>query len=263
MTANSSKSEKLRLYREHLNKQIILLSDKYNLSPLSGAEKQIAWATDIRIRFVEALDKHRGELSDSAFRSVTNQILSQTESRWWIDHRDQSFDEYLSFAKTISLVDDSGDVLPRYEKPSDVVFIDAERERIEVSYYKPETISEILQRHSFVMDGNKWIREIPLDDSTRQGVIDSLCLTLLSGGFTARVQHPPKPEPIRDGLIKIVDGRLCVEARTEAVYKAASRLGKRVVWLDGVDRSEIQKFVSSYDIGISDDASQTLGGLHA
>lgn len=42
MTTNSSKSEKFRKYREHLDQQIILLGDKYNLPKLSGAESA-AW----------------------------------------------------------------------------------------------------------------------------------------------------------------------------------------------------------------------------
>lgn len=262
MTTNSSKSEKFRKYREHLDQQIILLGDKYNLPKLSGADKQIAWATDIRIRFVESLDKHRSTMPEQAVNSVRAQILSQTESRWWIDRREQSYEDMLSFAQTVSLVDVSGNVLPRYEKQTDVVFINAEAEQIVVSYFEPETISAIMLRYQFALSDGKWLREIPLNDSTRQGTLDALCLALLSSGFTARVTHPPKPEPVRDGFLRVVDGRLCVEAKTEAVYKAASRLGKRLVWLDGVEKSEIQKFISTYDIGVSDDVLAKIGGLH-
>lgn len=262
MTTNSSKSEKFRKYREHLDRQIILLGDKYDLPKLSGADKQIAWATDIRIRFVESLDKNRNSLSEPVFCAVRSQILTQTESRWWIDRREQAYEDMLSFANTVSLVDSSGDVLPRYEKPSDVVFINAESELIVVSYFEPAAISAIMLRHSFTLTDGRWMRSIEMADVSRQGVIDALCLSLLAGGFTAKVANPPKPEPVRDGVLRIVDGRLCVEAKTEAVYKAASRLGKRLIWLDGVDKSEIQKFVSLYDIGITDDARVKLGGAH-
>ena len=262
MTTNSSKSDKFHRYREHLDRQIILLGDKYNLPKLSGADKQVAWAADIRIRFVESLDKNRSSLSEGVFNAVCSQILTQTESRWWIDRREQSYENLLSFAHTVSLIDSSGDTLPKYEKAPDVVFINAEQECIVVSYIEPAEIASIMLRHSFVLTDCRWVRDIAFDDPVRQSAIDALCLALLAGGFTAKVAHPQKPEPVRDGVLQIVAGRLCVEAKTEAVYKAASRLGKRVVWLDGVDKSEIQKFVSSYDIGISEEARTKLGGTY-
>lgn len=262
MTSNSSKTEKFRKYREHLDQQIILLGDKYNLPKLSGAEKQVAWAADIRIRFVEYFDKNKDALPDTASHCVETLIFTQTESRWWIDRRDQSYEDILSFATTVSLVNKQEGKLPGYQKKNNVVFINAENERIFVSYFEPENISSIMMRHSFELEDKNWVREIPLKDVTRQGILDSICLALLSAGFAAKIQHPPKPEAIHDGILKIINGKLCLETRTEAVYKAASRVGKRHIWFDGVDKSEIQKLISAYDIGISEEARTRLGGIN-
>ena len=46
-----SKDLRIAQYRERLDQLGAVLKNKYNLFPMTGAVKQISWATDIRTNF--------------------------------------------------------------------------------------------------------------------------------------------------------------------------------------------------------------------
>lgn len=58
-----------------------------DLPALTGSPKQIAWATKIRAKLVTQITEITARITDKAFGDmVRGKILSQTDSRWWIDH---------------------------------------------------------------------------------------------------------------------------------------------------------------------------------
>ena len=270
----NQKSENFRRYREYLDKQIILLTEKYHLPDINGAEKQIPWANDVRIKFVIQFDKHFAELPGDVCAAVQKTVLAQTSARWWIDHKDASYDEMLRLASVLGSI--SQQVIPGCEsaapvqsKPAvlkapvvDMVIIDTQDvDKITVQYSRPEKLSEVLTPREFVFDSGSgvWVKTIEQTDNARTGVVESICLSFLSRGYAARVIAPPEPPVKHDGYLECINGRLCVVANTEPVYKAAARLGSRLIWFEGVDVSDIRGFVKAYDIEVSEAAQELIG----
>lgn len=89
--------------------EIRALMDEETLPVLTGSEKQVAWATDLRASLLPAAakslmsdlhDDARGEecypgytaTAQAAFQSMRG----QTEARWWIDHRNDSGDTLMN-----------------------------------------------------------------------------------------------------------------------------------------------------------------------
>lgn len=62
-----------------------------DLSPLTGSPKQIAWATKIRANLLPGITKTTDRIIDPNFRVIVkDDVLSRTDSRWWIDHNDST-----------------------------------------------------------------------------------------------------------------------------------------------------------------------------
>lgn len=63
------------------------------LPPLSGSPSQIQWAEQIRERLIRGLERHissgQGMARTAGFQSTRDWMLTHTEARWWIDHRDK------------------------------------------------------------------------------------------------------------------------------------------------------------------------------
>lgn len=84
-------------YRAMKQKEMEEELAKYNLPELSGTERQIKWATDIRFKFAHEAnrimneDKYRNnaefiERYNKTYKSVVD---VETTSKWWIEHRDE------------------------------------------------------------------------------------------------------------------------------------------------------------------------------
>ena len=75
--------------REAANAAAIEKSRGAGFPDLTGSEKQIAWAGSIRQRFVDdlfPLDK----VTDRGLECLTEFMADHTDSRFWIDHRNNS-----------------------------------------------------------------------------------------------------------------------------------------------------------------------------
>lgn len=62
------------------------------LPALTGSDKQIAWAETIRAKALAAIDEITAKCGESAkvpeALAIVDWVRGQSESRWWIDHRD-------------------------------------------------------------------------------------------------------------------------------------------------------------------------------
>lgn len=74
-------------------------ADADGLPRLVGSDKQIAWADDIRRKFIADTDELRGQLSKAAtenpelyrdrfdaWNAAVDRIKAQTKAAWWIDN---------------------------------------------------------------------------------------------------------------------------------------------------------------------------------
>lgn len=65
------------------------------LVELTGTEKQVAWANDLRARLIKELHERypkssgeKGEKRDKLFELLPAAINERREAKWWIDNRD-------------------------------------------------------------------------------------------------------------------------------------------------------------------------------
>ncbi len=258
------KALRMAQYRERLDKLNLLLKNKYNLSDMEGAAKQISWATDIRTKFLEEFDKQYDDLDQDVRDSIIERVLSHTESRWWIDRKDAKYSDFMIFAKTLlnvktNKITDSSNVI------DDSILIDTcHNTRITISSNLLGDLSDIMNQYKFTLNQNDkcWFRDIPVEDNARVGIVESLCLTLLANGYKIQVISS-KPKDIKhDGILKMIGDMLCIEARTEAVYKTASSIGARLVYLKDCNKSDIQLLINSYDVVCTDKAQLFINDLY-
>lgn len=255
---------KLIKYREHLDKQIILLSDRYQLPEITGIGKQIPWATDIRIKFVETYDKRKSTLSSDISYLILKGLMKYVEGRWWIDHKDLPFDKLMSELLINDklpddIINNNCNNIKKIDNNS--IIIDTQNDAILKIYTdnSDETVS-ILEKYLFVFEGDpgEWVQNISITDPERVGVVESLSLSLLQNGHTLRVLTRPPPEVVHDGTISIVDNKLCIIARTEPVYKAVSRFGERIIWIDREGVDKLKEVMKKYDIDCSQAARKYI-----
>ena len=67
-------------YKESKKNELLKSVEKYNLPELTGSEKQIAWAEDIRAKLVSKVSKPTEKLLEL--------VSDKTAAKWWIDNRD-------------------------------------------------------------------------------------------------------------------------------------------------------------------------------
>ena len=91
------KAEKQAEEAAKAEKMIAEITSRFELPELTGSEKQIKWASDIRIKMVgELLGHAKGSKADEIIGSF---LVRTTEAAWWIDHRDYN---YVALAKAMA-----------------------------------------------------------------------------------------------------------------------------------------------------------------
>lgn len=252
--SNGNKYTKLVQYRDYLDKQIILLTDKYQLPIISGVGNQVQYAIDIRIKLIVMFDKHRSEIDDKIVKDIFTNIFSHTESRWWIDHKSMTYESMLKSVKYPVPCNDKNHII--YDK----IIINTESDDyIFINYPKDDHISLILMRYEFSFCEGLWKYNISINHARRVGVIESLSLSLLQKGYIIQIVAKDPPKIIHDGYVCIINNKLCGIARTEPVYRAFSNIGMRRVWIDDEDIASLKDIFGKYDVECGDDAIKYMG----
>lgn len=298
----TEKEKRLREYRSRLDRLIATLTVKYNLPPLTGAAKQIPWANDIRIKFIDTFDKKINTLTPEEIHAVYTHILPQNTSRWWIDRKDAAHTELIIYAKTINSITaqtqiqtpqtlqaqpyrqiqtpqtlqaqpyqqiQTNPALPEKYTPAEppaqntaeqnLITIDTrDSKTIKIHTQNPETIRSIMEQNGFHKEENIWTKHQPKTDEKRTPMIETICLTLLAEGHIAKVLTAPTPEPPHEGCIKLIDGKLCIDTKTTHLWKAASQIGTKRIWLETARKEEIQTLIRNFDIICTKEAEQHL-----
>lgn len=111
---NTCAEKRRREVREKENADAAHESEAMGLPQLTGSVKQIAWATTIRMKFVqqiklrmEAVEKRLNDPDASdrvkkmlqAMESDVTILLSHTEAAWWIENRDCKLKDIMRISK--------------------------------------------------------------------------------------------------------------------------------------------------------------------
>lgn len=257
----------IQQYRKYLDDKANIFKLKYNLPEIDGSPKQQAWAQDVRTKFIDQFEKQETKFSPEIISGIHKHILIQTSAKWWIDKKEVSLDDQILYVKTLCEIQQKQQQQQQptptttvdSRKDENVIVIDCQnKDKITITSNKKDA-EYIFKHYEFTTTGdNTWEKSCSIDDNERNGIVDGLCLTLLKGEFTTKVLPYKPPEKPHDGKIFVHNGKLCVETRTEAVYKAASRLGRRYVYLDLDNKNEILSFIQNYDVVVTNDAKKVL-----
>lgn len=68
------------------DKDLELMEDDFSMQPLTGSEKQIAWARGIRYRYAKVLIE-RHELDGAIKHYHQKKYVERNQASWWIDNR--------------------------------------------------------------------------------------------------------------------------------------------------------------------------------
>lgn len=111
---NTCAGKRRREAREQENAAAAQESEAMGLPQLTGSVKQIAWATTIRMKFIqqirlrmEAVEKRLNgpDVSDRAKKMLQNMesdvtiLLSHTDAAWWIENRDCKLKDLMRISK--------------------------------------------------------------------------------------------------------------------------------------------------------------------
>ncbi|MDD3972636.1 MAG: hypothetical protein PHC31_12090 [Clostridia bacterium] len=247
-------SIKLTQYREYLDKQIILLTDRYQLPIIAGVGKQVQYAIDIRIKLITLFDKHKLEIEDEVVRDIFAKIFSHTESRWWIDHKSMTYETMLKSVKSSMSCNENNLIIH-----NKIVINTESDDYIFINYSNDEQISLILERYKFSFYDGVWKYNLSINDAQRVGVIESLSLSLLQKGYIIQIVAKDPPKIIHDGYVCIINNKLCGIARTEPIYRAFSNIGMRRVWIDDKDIPSLRDIFEKYDVEYGEDVIEYMG----
>ncbi|MCK7579282.1 MAG: hypothetical protein MZV65_28500 [Chromatiales bacterium] len=206
---------------ERENQQAAEHNAAAGLPPLTGSDKQAAWAESIRARKLDTLDRaRRGELSDlerisfvgtidlsdPAVPALVDALRGQTSASWWIDRRDRKTEVLLEeLARTQPPTPSKPDpieaelaaaalaeatVRPTDEITATVAEIRLIGERIEIVFpEKREDFRQLIRYElGYAWSGTAWGRVI----TDRSGPLADRVIEaghrLLSAGFPIRLQ---------------------------------------------------------------------------
>ena len=76
-------------YGARIKAESVAKSEAAGYAPMTGSEKQIAWAIKIREEKIERVLKHtRPEYADKVKAIIVEITADHSDARWWIDTRD-------------------------------------------------------------------------------------------------------------------------------------------------------------------------------
>lgn len=262
-------------YAEHIKREGVRLSQKFNLPPLSGSsDKQIGFGEDSRTKFLLKFEKMQQSLSAAVIADIQQNWLSHTDSRFWIDNKG-AYKSYfvraleqaplpgvsVSSGVVADLPSNSGIV--SYQKLPDMVIIDdSADDRITVTFPLSMDLSGFLLSVGFTrVSDSEYVFMSGYSDVERVGISERLLVKIPQNGYPMKYLKHVEQEKPHDGYLFVDEsGRMAVKCMTAAVYRAASHIGYQIVYLDKADKSALRDFLRAYDIGVPDSLKGVSGG---
>lgn len=254
-------------YAEHIKKESIRLSLKFNLPPLSGSsDKQISFGEDSRAKFLIKYEKFQQSLSPAILADIRQNWLSHTDSRFWIDNKNAYKTYFVKSLEQTSLPVSSAvpampanippvlNIVPFQKLPDMVIVDDSQDDKILVTFPENMDLSGLLLSFGFSkVSDSEYCLMSGYADVERNGISERLLVKIPQLGYPLKyLKHIESPKP-HDGYLFVDDsGRLAIRCMTSAVYRAASHIGYQIVYLDNADKSALKDFLSAYDVDVPD-----------
>lgn len=264
-------------YAEHIKREGIRLSLKFNLPPLSGSsDKQIGFGEDSRTKFVLKFEKMQQSLSSAVLADIQQNWLSHTDARFWIDNKN-AYKTY--FVKALEQIPLPGVSVPSvavadlpshsgiisYQKLPDMVIIDdSNDEKVTVTFPANMDLSGLLNSAGFCkVSDSEYFLKSGYADVERTGVVERLLVRIPQMEYPLKYIKHTAPTRPHDGYLFVDDsGKLAVKCMTAAVYRAASHIGYQVVYLDSADKSALKEFLKAYDVDVPESVKALSGVLN-
>lgn len=249
--------------RAKRNAEAAARNREMGLPPLTGTEKQVAWAESIRARIMKELDDElaaglaAGEQITEEGQMLIDTLMAQTEARWWIDARHFSIRSLMELlaeqirygvVKPVRREDDKAaleakaeaTIRPEQPKTETVAEIRITPDgKIEVEFPEMNEAFRKLIRFElgYTWTGSVWRRIAGLFGTAQDRAVET-GHRLLAAGFPIRIYDQQLRQRILDGdfepepkrtIIKLTSGKhagwfAISWPRSEDYYRAASRL---------------------------------------
>lgn len=257
---------------EHIKREGVRLTSLYGLSPIgSGSPKQVAFAEDVRTKFLIDFEKRSLSLSDADRESISREWLSHLDARFWLDNKDRAKQFFKGNGGAVfvqSAIPVSAPAPVQMAAPvqaaapaslpgfSFVVFDCSDGEILRVSFSAGCDVSEILKQFKFTpLNPFEWVYMLSSDSVNRPRLIEDVTREIIHKGFPFKQIPFAPPEKPHDGYLRMVDGKLCIDCMSTAVFRAFSHIGYQRVFLDKADKEQIKDLLKQYDVSVSADVS--------
>lgn len=268
-------------YIDFIEKKGIEFDEKYNLPPISAkSETQENFARDVRTKCIIQYETFKSQLSKESDEAFTNDLENEVSAQFWIDKSELNGADLLQgYVKEEDILK-----LKKYKRESKKIRLKAntnkeeeikEHKRVvnklQIKYCHEEiqavidnsdnskiTVNlssdtnkffEIFEKYGFSKRGDKtWVRNIEINDIERKGVSSGIAMSLLEAHALVKVISEKPKQEFHDGLLMMKNGKLCLMAKTESVYKAFSKLGYREIYFDETDSNKLKELIPKYDV---------------
>lgn len=225
---------------ERANAEAASQAESMGLPELTGTEKQIPWAENIRMERVENLREYAARCQErprllrldhfEAEPAVT-WILGQTSAAWWINHRELGLRELLQQAHHAVQASDpvsqalkadaDADATVRPPDPitETVAEITAAEDSVTIRFpEKRDDFRELVRfRLRYTWTGSAWVRKLSKFNGTPADRAGEAGAKLLNAGFIIRI-HDPETREKAVGATYIPECRRWIKARVSGKY---------------------------------------------
>lgn len=213
--------EEMKKEREIRMKEAIRKTEEYDLPQLTGSEKQIAWAIQLRINFIEYVDelkKREGPNEipvsepDKKLKCVTEieldeaidyGIMHHVDAKFWINNRSSLYSVVVTLYKEFQKkkIEDQIQedvkkelitekerltVSPEQIQKTGIVVIKKHGNKLMAEYVKDDLFRVIVKELKFSWNGENWFRNITECEGNIEDRAAELGHKLLTSGFTVR-----------------------------------------------------------------------------
>lgn len=236
----------------------ILFMAKYDLPELdSGSDKQISYATSIRLHFLEGYEKELNSLSESIKNNALQLAQTTTDAVYWIDTIGKGkncFQNYLIRNSSQTQLVSSPTVKIPEVSNTFVMFV-GNKEKISLRTADHSLDSQLAEMKMTSVSDFYW--EIPYleNDVERPLFIQKLQNLIFENEKTLKMDKTdtsPKQPTSADGTVTRINGKLAVICKTTEIKRAFERLGYGIVYLDETKKEEIKQLIGRYDVEIDE-----------
>lgn len=212
--------KKLEEERQKANEEAARKAEEMGLPELQGTEKQVAWATTLRQKFIDEAEKEieyqanrypvkkagKTEEVEAKLYEILDYILSnKTKASWWIDRRsftvrsmfESAFEEMPTEEEVVKKEKEAeikaeATVYPENSKHQEVSEINISENLVSATFKKDDKFIEIVKKLGYKWNSDKyqWEKKISYTTGTAEERAAELGNKLLNAGIPVRILDP-------------------------------------------------------------------------